>query len=125
MKTLVYLVAAAVIAIPAAYLANRSVSARAASPTLSAPPRAAAFNVPDQPPLDADYMVPGVLDDRSWKPEYDRMPPARAAVPARRLVVAVHRPLAVAGQTAEAPAITLPTEAPSIAPAPTTDVPQS
>ncbi|WP_404711968.1 hypothetical protein [Sphingomonas sp. MMS24-J13] len=30
-------------------------------------------------PADAGYAVPGVLDDRSWKPEYDEMPVTHVA----------------------------------------------
>lgn len=110
----------------AAYLANRPTTASAASPDANAPLPAVAFSVPDQHPLDADYMVPGVLDNRSWKPEYDRMPTVRAVAPVRRLAVATHRPAAAPAPLPDAPAMTLPTEAPASDAAPvSSDVPQA
>jgi hypothetical protein len=39
-----------------------------------------------QQPVDAEYVVPGVLDNRSWKPEYDVMPRQTVSRPRRARV---------------------------------------
>jgi hypothetical protein len=53
-------------------------------------------------PVDVDYAVPGVLDDRSWKPEYDRMPAIHVASQARRRVTPVQPDEAMLATVADA-----------------------
>jgi hypothetical protein len=58
---------------------DRSMAASATPIGTPADRRTARTDFASARPVDADYAVPGVLDDRSWKPEYGRMPTTHVA----------------------------------------------
>ncbi len=74
-----YLLVATALVLPVGgVLLERSMAVFAAPPAAVVASETGASGVDPRQPVDAGYAVPGVLDYRSWKPEYDRKPPAAA-----------------------------------------------
>lgn len=111
MQKQAYLLVAAALVLPVGgVVLDRSMAVSATRIAPAADTRMVRADFVSGHPADADYAVPGVLDDRSWKPEYDRMPATRVASDTRHRVALVRSaeavPVAVAdGQPTAASAL--------------------
>jgi hypothetical protein len=108
MKNTAYLLVAAALILPVGgVLLDRSMAASATQISAPADTKMAHADFASTRPIDADYAVPGVLDDRSWKPEYNRMPATRVASYARHraAVIQPDEPMPVTVADAAAPSL--------------------